>query len=182
MVGRVLGGRKVLTIGTTAEKSFEIRYNMPCPPLVAVLHAQLIIWYIAVPFGCPSRFACAVHMYTPVGGKAPLVLLGAPLCSPWEPRGTVPARWCGARAGVRRPVALARPAGRRVCSVPCCAVLCGSGGVCVGALVRLPGVTVAWLVLWCRGVPYRAAGRARRNILLFAGGRWQTRGSGALSR
>ena len=49
MVGGVFGGRKVLTIGTTAEKRFEIRYHMPCPALGAALHTQLIIWYIAVP-------------------------------------------------------------------------------------------------------------------------------------
>ena len=63
MVGRVLRGRKVATIGTTAEKSFEIRYDMPCPALEASLHAKPIIWYFAVPFGCPFSFACADHMY-----------------------------------------------------------------------------------------------------------------------
>ena len=31
MVGRVLGGRKLLTIGNTGEKSFEIQWDMPCP-------------------------------------------------------------------------------------------------------------------------------------------------------
>ena len=34
----------------------------------------------------------------PVGGKAPPVPLGVSLCSPWEPQGVVPARWCCARA------------------------------------------------------------------------------------
>ena len=34
----------------------------------------------------------------PVGGKAPLVPLGVSLCSPWEPQGVAPARWCCARA------------------------------------------------------------------------------------
>ena len=78
MVGRVLGERKALTIGTTAEKGFEIQYEVPCPALQVVLHAQPIIWYIALPFLCPFSFACADHMYTPFGGKAPLVFLGAP--------------------------------------------------------------------------------------------------------
>ena len=140
-------GEKVLTIGTTAEKSFEIPCDGPCPALEAALHAQLIFWYIAVPFGCPFSFACADHMHFPVVGKAPSVLLGAPSCSPWGPQGAVPAWWCGARAGVRRPVTLARPTGCRVRRVPCCAVLCGSSGVCVGASVQLPGFRVAWLVL-----------------------------------
>ena len=145
MVGRVLGARKVLIIGTTAEKIFEIRYDMPCPALEAALHAQPIILYIALPFDLPFGFACADHMYTPIDGKAPSVLLGAPPCSPWEPRGCVPARWCGARACARRPVALARSAGCRARRVPCCAVPRGSGGVCVGASVRLPEARVAWL-------------------------------------
>ena len=45
----------------------------------------------------------------------------------------------------RRPVALARSAGCRVSRVPCRAVPRGSGGVCVGASVRLLEVRVAWL-------------------------------------
>ena len=145
MVGRVLGRRKLLIIGTTVGKSFEIRYDMPCPALEAALHTQPIIWYIAVPFGCPFSFACADHMYTPVGGKAPSVLLSAPLCSSWEPRGAVPARWCGARACVRRPFALARHVFCRARRVPCSAEPRGSGCVCVGASVRLPEVRVTWL-------------------------------------
>ena len=123
MVGRALGGRKVLIIGKTGEKNFEIPYDMLCPALEAALHAQPIILYIAVPFGCPFRFAGADHIYTPVGGKAPSVLRGAPPCSPWEPWGAVPAQWCGAPACVRQPVALASPAGFRARRVPCCAVL-----------------------------------------------------------
>ena len=58
---------------------------MRCPALEAALHAQPIIWHFAVPFGCPFSFAYAVHMCTPVGGRAPSVLLGASPCSPWEP-------------------------------------------------------------------------------------------------
>ena len=101
MVGRVLAGRKVATIGTTAEKNFEIRYDMPCPALEAALHAQPIIWHFAVPFGCPFSFACADHMYSPVGGKAPLVLLGAFPWSLWEHQGAAPAPWCRASAFIR---------------------------------------------------------------------------------
>ena len=37
MLGRVPGGRKVLKIGTTAEKSFENWYDMRCPALEAAL-------------------------------------------------------------------------------------------------------------------------------------------------
>ena len=103
MVGRVLSRGKVATIGTTAEKSFESRYDMPCRALEASLQSQPIIWYFAVPFGCPFSFACADHMYTPVSGKAPSVPPGASPCSPREPQGAALARWCGARACVCRP-------------------------------------------------------------------------------
>ena len=81
--------------GLTAENVFQIRCYIPCPARAA-LHAQPIIRYSAVPFGRPGSFACAIHMYTPVGGKAP--------CSPWEPQGAVPAWWCGACARVCLPV------------------------------------------------------------------------------
>ena len=145
MVGRVLGERKVLIIGTTAEKSFEIWYKMPCPTLEAALHAQSIIFYIAVPFGFPFSLACADRTSTPFGGKDPSVLLGAPLCSPWEPQGAVPARWRGVRACVCRPVALAWSAGCGAGRVSCCALPCSSGAVCIGASVQLPEVRVAWL-------------------------------------
>ena len=66
----------------TAEKSFQIRYDMPCPALEAAVHAQPIIWYFAVPFGRPFSLPCANHMY-----KAPSVPPGATPCSPWEPQG-----------------------------------------------------------------------------------------------
>ena len=88
----------------TAEKCFEIRYDMPCPAPEAALHAQPIIRYFAVPFSRPFSFAWAIHMYTPVSGKAPSVPLGASPCSPWEPQGAAPARWCGARVRVCLPV------------------------------------------------------------------------------
>ena len=97
-------GRKIATVGMTDGKSFQIRYDTPCPALEAALHAQPIIWYFAVPFGRPLSFACAIHMYTPVGGKAPSVPLGASPRSPWEPQGAAPARWCGARVSVCLPV------------------------------------------------------------------------------
>ena len=77
---------------------------------------QFIIWYFVVHFG--SLFSCAGanHMYTHVGGKAPLVPLGASWCSPWEPQGAALAQWCGARA--------------RVClSVVCRIVPCLAGSV-----------------------------------------------------
>ena len=35
-------------------------------------------------------------------------------------------------------------------------------------------------VLWCQGAPYGAAGWARRNTPVFAGGSWQARGSRVL--
>ena len=102
------------TIGTTADKGFRTRYDMPCPALEAALHAQPIIWYFAVPYGCPFSFACANHVYTPVGGKAPSVPLGASLCSPWEPQGAALVWWCGA------PVCVCLPVVCRI--VPCLAL------------------------------------------------------------
>ena len=123
---------------------FENWYDLPCPALEPALHAQPVILYIAVPFGFPSGLACADRMYTPVGGKAPLLLFGASPCSVWEPRGAVPAWWCRVRARVRWLVALVPSTGCRARCVPCDVVLRGSGGVCVGASVRLPEVRVVW--------------------------------------
>ena len=96
--------------GLTAAKSFQIRCGFPCPALAA-LHAQPIIRYFAVPFGRPFSFVCAIHMHTPVDGKAPSVPLGASSCASWELQGAVPAWWCGAIARV------CLPAVRRI--VPC---------------------------------------------------------------
>ena len=64
---------------------------------------------------------------------------------------------------------MVRPARCRACGVPYRAVSCGSGGVRVGASVQFPEVRQAWLVLWCRGVPFGAAGWARHNTPVFAG-------------
>ena len=105
---------------------------------LAALHAQSIIPYFAMPFGRLFSFACAIHMYTPVGGKAPSVPLGASPCSPWEPQGAAPAHWCGARVPVWLPV---------VCLiVPCLA------GYVAGVSVSQCGV---WRLGWlgsCSGV------------------------------
>ena len=91
-------GRKAMTSGRTAVKNvFPCRCPVPCPAL-AVLHAQSIIRYFVVLRSRTSSFACATHMYTPVSGKAPPVPLGVSLCSPWEPQGVTPPRWCCARA------------------------------------------------------------------------------------
>ena len=76
---------------------------------------------------------------------------------------------------------LARPAGCRACHAPYRAVPCGSGIVRLGASRRLPEVKVAWLVLWCRGVPEGAAGWARRNTAVFAGRSRRARGFRAVS-
>ena len=116
--------------GLTAAKSFQIRCYIPCPAL-ASSHAQSIIRYFAVPFGRPGSFTCAIHMYTSVGGKAPSVPLCVSPCSPWEPQGAVPARWCGARARVCLPV---------VCRIgPCLA------GYVAGVSVSQCGV---WRLEW----------------------------------
>ena len=63
------------------------------------------------------------------------------------------------------------------CRVPYRAVSCGFRGWRVGAEVRCREVRVAWLVLWCRGVPSGAAGLARRNIPVFARKGRRARGS-----
>ena len=76
---------------------------------------------------------------------------------------------------------LVRLAGCRACDAPYRAVSCGSGGVCVSASVQFPEVRVAWLVLWCRGAPFGAAGWAQRNTPVFAGRSWRASGSRAVS-
>ena len=99
-------------------------------------------------FGRPPSFACAIHMYTPVGGKAPSVPLGASPCSPWEPEGAAPARWCGARV--------------RVCLLVVCRIVTCLAGYVAGVSVPQCGV---WRLGWlgsCFGVwafcPARLAG------------------------
>ena len=137
LVGRVLGGRKILKTGTTC----------PVPP-----------WsqrYMDNPSSCTSRcpsaflsVALVPIVCTPPSVAKTLrfaILFIASPCSLWEPWGALPAWWCGVRARVCWPVALAQSTGRQARCVPCCAVLRGSGGVCVGASVRLPEVRVVWL-------------------------------------
>ena len=112
---------------------------------VAVLPVSL------VPFICTP----------PAGGKAPSVPLGASLCSPLEPQGAVPARWCGARARV------CLPAVSHI--VP---FFCGSCGrlACVAVLSLVIRMARAVrLVLWCRNVPSDVVGWARRNTSVPAG-------------
>ena len=145
----------------TAGKSSLIRYAMPRPALEAALHAQPIIWYFAASFGRCLSFACALHMYTPPGGKAPSVALDASPCSSWEPQGAASARWCSARVSVCWPV---------VCRiVPC--------GWRVGAAVRCLAVRVARRVPWCRGVPSGSAGWVRLNTPVPACTSRRARGS-----
>ena len=147
-------GRKVATIGTTAGKSFQIWYDTPWLALESALQAQPIIWYFAAPFGRPLSFACSIHMYTPVGGKAPSDLLGASPCSPWEPQGAAPAERFGARVRVCLPV---------VCRiVPCLA------GYVAGVSVPQCGV---WRLGWlgsCFGArAFRPAQRAGFGVTLL---------------
>ena len=115
----------------TDGKRLPIRYDTACPALEAALHAQPIVWYFAAPFCRPLSFASAIHMKTPVGGKAPSVPLGASPCSPWGPQGAAPARWCGACVCVSLPVV------RRI--VPCLA------GYVAGVSVPQCGV---WQLGW----------------------------------
>ena len=138
----------------TAGKSFQIRYDTPCPALEAALYAQPIIWYFAAPFGRPLSFACAIHMYTPVGSKAPSVPLGASGCSTLEPQGAAPARWCRALVSVCLPV---------VCRIlPCLA------GYVAGVSVPQCGV---WRLGWlgsCFGAgAFRLAQRAGFGVTLL---------------
>ena len=137
----------------TAEKSCRIRYDMPCPAVEGALHAQPITWYFAVSFGRPFSFACTIHMYTPVGGKAPSVPLGASPCSPWEPQNAALAQWCGAGVCVCVPV---------VCPiVPCLA------GYVAGVSVPQCGVRRLGLPGSCSGVrAFRPARRAGIGVTL----------------
>ena len=118
LVRCIPGGRKPFKTGTTAGKGVKIGTTCPVPPWRhRYMHNPSYI-YIAVPFGFSFRLAPAGRIYNLVGGKAPSVLFGASPCSLLEPRGAVPARWCGVRSCARWPVALARSAGCRLRCVP----------------------------------------------------------------
>ena len=94
-------GREAMTSGRTAVKIFSPAGALfPAPPSQCGMHNPLsgisrcsvaVLPVSLVPLLCTP----------PVGGKAPPVPLGVSLCSPWEPQGVVPARWCGARARAR---------------------------------------------------------------------------------
>ena len=96
-------GRKVMISGLTAVKTFfKFGALFPAPPWQRCMHnpsSGTLRCSVAVLPVTPVAFICT----PPVGGKAPPVPLGASLCSPWEPKGAVPARWCGARARVCLP-------------------------------------------------------------------------------
>ena len=139
---------------------FRIRWRFPCPAL-AVLHAQPIIWYLAVLCGRSSCFACAIHMYGPRRWQGPV---GPPWCVPVLPMG---APGCCSGSVVRSSCSFL-PA----CRAPYRAVFCGSCGwrACVAVLslvVRM--VRAARFVLWCRDALSDVVGWARRNTLVPAG-------------
>ena len=72
----------------------------PAPPWQCCMHNRLsgISWCsVAVLPVSVVPLICT----PPVGGKAPPVPLGVSLCSPWEPQGVAPARWCCACARAR---------------------------------------------------------------------------------
>ena len=92
-------GRKAMTSGRTAVKKFfpPVAALFPAPPWQCCMHNPLsgisrcsvaVLPVSLVPLICTP----------PVCGKAPPVPLGVSLCSPSEPQGVAPARWCCARA------------------------------------------------------------------------------------
>ena len=96
---RLPRGRKAMTSGRTAVEAFSpVGALFPAPPWQCCMHNPLsgISWCsVAVLPVSLVPLICT----PPVGGKAPPVPLGVSLCSPWEPQGVVPARWCCARPG-----------------------------------------------------------------------------------
>ena len=88
-----------MTSGRTAVKIFFLPVGalFPAPPWQCCMHNPLsgisscsvaVLPVSLVPLICTP----------PVAGKAPPVPLRVSLCSPWEPQGVAPARWCCARA------------------------------------------------------------------------------------
>ena len=148
-------GRKVMISGwTTAKTFYQIWCPFPCPTL-AVLHAQPIIRYFVVLCGCPSSFACAIHMYNPCRWQGPV---GPLWCVPVLPMG---APGC-CSGSVVQCLCWCLPA----CRAPYRAVFCGpyGGRACVAVLslaVRM--ARAVRLVQWCRDVPPGVVGRVRRN-------------------
>ena len=92
-------------------------------------------------------------MYTPVGGKAPSVPLGAFTCSPWEPQGAASARWCGARVCV--------------CLLVVCHIVPCLAGHVAGVSVPQCGVwRLGWLGSCFGAVAFRPAQRAGFGVTL----------------
>ena len=87
-----------MTSGRTAVKNFSpVRALFPAQPWQCCMHNALSgIWWCSVAV-LPVSLVPLICT-PPVSGKAPLVPLGVSLCSPWEPQGVVPARWCCACA------------------------------------------------------------------------------------
>ena len=96
-------GRKVMISGLTAVNFFfKFGALFPAPPWQRCMHnpssgtsrsSVAVLPVLPVPFICTP----------PVSGKAPSVPLDASPCSPREPKGAVPAQWCGAHARVCLP-------------------------------------------------------------------------------
>ena len=94
-------GNRAMTSGRTAVENFfffpPVGALFPAPPWQCCMHNPLSGisgCSVAVPPVSLVPLICT----PPVGGKAPPVPLGVFLCSPREPQGVAPARWCCACA------------------------------------------------------------------------------------
>ena len=158
MVRRVLGGEKGSDNWYDRCETFwnSVRHALSRPGGVVTRTIHHLVFRSALRLSFRFRLCRSyVHHRRWQGPFRP------PRCIPVLPMGAPGCRACS----VVRCSCLCLPA----CRVPYRAVSCGSGGVRVGASVQFPEVRVAWLLLWCWGVPSGAAGWARRNTPVFAG-------------
>ena len=175
MVGRVLGGGgQYYQLIRPRSKALKFGTTCPVPP-----------WrqrYTHNPSSCTSRCPSAVLSASLVRIICTPPSVARPLQS-FSMRPRVPHGSPGVLCLLSGALLVLVSAGQSPCLRPRCArpAVCRVVPCLAAPVVRLSEVRVAWLVFWCPGVLYGAAGWAWRNIPVFAGRSQRARGARVFS-